>query len=133
MKNLKLMSAIALLFTVAILVSFTPSNGDKYPFGNRMATTLVSADTVDVSPKNLTLTYAMMDMDTNAVINVNTVNSIVGDRIVFEFTADSTTRQVVWNSNITALSDSVVATKTKLFEFVCNGTSFLQIGEQQIN
>ncbi len=131
MKKFRLI--LGVVFAVAVFMAFSPSFGDKYPFGERMGVVLISADTVEVTPNNLTLTYAMMAMDTSAVINVDTDNSIAGDRIVLEFTADASNRVVKWNTNITAVTDSVLAEKTKLFEFVFNGNAFLEVSENQIN
>lgn len=133
MKKFKILTVIAIVMAIAALVAFTPSSSDSYSFGYRSTETLVCADTVEVSPDNLTLTYASMAMDTNVVVNVGIDHSLPGDMIVFEFTADASNRQIGWNSNITAVNDSVVATKTKLFQFIYNGTSFVQLSEQQIN
>ena len=133
MKRIKFLAAVVVLLGAVVLLAFVPTGRDKYSFGHRTAETLVCADTVDVDPGNLTFTYASMAMDTNVVVNVSIDRSITGDMIVFEFTADSTTRQIDWNSNITALNDSVVALKTKLFQFVYNGSAFVQLSEQQIN
>lgn len=126
MRNFKFLSAIGLVLVLTALFAFT-SPPDEYRYGTRASVTLTCADTVDVLPNNLTLTYAQMDMDTNVVVNVDADNSIIGDRIVFEFTADNTDRTVAWNDNITASSGTVTADTIKLFEFIYNGTAFLQI------
>ena len=133
MKNLKLFFAVSLVLFLSALVAFTPPAGDKYPYGKRKAVTLTCADTVDVAPGNLTLTWATIALDTSAVFNVDVGNSIIGDMLVIEARADSTTRAVTFGTNITAPADSVVATKTKVFQFLYNGTAFVGVAEMQIN
>ncbi len=133
MKHVKFISVLALFVTVALLVAFTPATGDKYKFGNRSSVMLNCDPVVAVNPGNLTLTYAVMAMDTNAVINVSTSKSILGDRITFECTALTRNRRITFNDNITAITDSVLTGKTKVFEFVFNGTDFVQASEIQIN
>lgn len=133
---IKNLSLLALVFGALIFLTEAfapPSTGDKYHYGSRSAVTLISADTVTIAPNNLTLTYATLSADTNIVFDVNVDNSIVGDRIVLEVTADATTRQMTFNSNVTALADSVEATKTKLFEFVYNGTNYKEVAEMAVD
>lgn len=133
MKNLKLIFGIGLVLFLSALVAFTPPAGDKYAYGKRKAVTLTVADTIEVAPNNLTLTYATLSLDTNVVVDVNVDNSIIGDMIFLEITADSTNRHLTFNDNVTAVADSVVATKTKLFCFVFNGTVFRQYTEEQVD
>lgn len=135
MKALKILGALLfLVFTALLFQSADTASGDKYRYGFRESVTLTCADTVEIEPNNLTLTYATMAADTNVVFNANADNSIVGDRVVLQITADTvSTRQFTFNSNITALADSVESGKTKLFEFIYNGTAFYQVSELQVD
>ena len=88
---------------------------------------------VTIEPNNLTFTYATLAIDTNVTVVADVDNSIVGDRILLHVTADASNRLIDWSTNITAINDSVVATKTKLFEFVYNGTGFYQVAESGVD
>lgn len=131
--NRLLVGMVVLMAFLFITQAFTQSPPDKYQYGNRSSVTLTSADTIDISPNNLTFTYATLSIDTNVVVNVDVDESIIGDRIVLEVTADATNRHLTFNNNITAVADSVVATKTKLFEFVYNGTGYKEVAEMAVD
>ena len=129
--KLALVAIVAFVSLIA-MQSFT-SPPDKYQYGNRSAVTLTSADTVAVSPNNLTLTYATVAMDTNIVFNVDVTNSIVGDRIVFDLTADGTDRTATFGTNITGLAETISANKNELLEFIYNGTVFKEVAEMAVD
>ena len=124
---------IALIGLVLLMATTPPP--DKYQYGKRSAVTLtVEDDTlVTIEPNNLTFTYATLAIDTNVTVVADVDNSIVGDRILLHVTADASNRLISWSTNITAINDSVVATKTKLFEFVYNGTGFYQVAESGVD
>lgn len=135
MKPSKLFSILLVLMASAFMLAtaFTPPPVDKYPYGNRQAVALTSADTVEVLPNNLTLTYATMSMDTTVVVNVDVTNSIVGDRIVFDLTADASNRDIVFNTNITGITETITASKNELLEFIYNGTVFKEVAEMAVD
>lgn len=119
---------LLVIATAFIATAFTAPR-DKWGFGFRKSVALESATAVSIDPGNLTLTYATLSIDTNTVISATSARSIVGDRIFLEVTADSKNRRITWGDNLTALNDSVLATKTKVFEFVYTGAVFRQIAE----
>lgn len=128
-------SIAAILMALALVAfqAFTPPAGDKYPYGNRSAVTLASADTVTVTPNNLTLTYVTLSLDTNVVVNVDVSNSIVGDRIVLDLTADATDRTVTFNEHIKGVAETITATKNELIEFIYNGTEFKEVAAMAVD
>lgn len=131
-KLIKKVAVTGLLLCLAMIAfqAFTPpAVGSKYQYGYRKAVTLTSDTVITVAPNNLTLTYATLSLDTNATVGVNVGNSIVGDRIILQVTADASNRHLIFGDNVAAITDSVVATKTKMFEFVYNGTEFKQVAE----
>lgn len=127
--------AFTLIALTAILLIAATSPPDKYQYGKRSAVTLTIEDDtlVTVVPNNLTFTYATLAVDSNVTVVANVDNSIVGDRFILHVTADESNRLITWGTNISAVNDSVVATKTKLFEFVYNGTGFYQIAESGVD
>lgn len=104
---------------------------EKYAYGFRKAVTLTSSTAITVSPGNYTLTFANLAIDTAAAINATVTNSIVGDRIILKATADASNRTIDFTGNMVAVDDSVVANKTKVFEFIYDGTRFIQLSEMQ--
>ncbi|PTN08046.1 hypothetical protein C8N47_11186 [Mangrovibacterium marinum] len=123
---------IALMVSMVVLQSFT-APPDKYKYGNRSAVTLTSADTVAVSPNNLTLTYATVAMDADIVFNVDVSNSPPGDRIILDLTADGTDRTATFGTNITGLAETISANKNELLEFIYNGTVFKEVAEMAVD
>jgi hypothetical protein len=110
-----------------------PAPADKYPYGLRKAVTLTSATAITIPTENLTLTLAALPIAHNATVTATVTKSVVGDRIILKVTADGTNRHLDFTGNLTAPDDSVVANKTKLFEFIYDGSKFVQLGELQIN
>lgn len=131
----------------SVELSFMPSTGsvdmmavtpapavvNKYPYLYRRTVTLTSGVAVVVSPENYTLTYATLPLDTSATITATTTKSVVGDRIILQITADATTRHVDFSTGFTAVDDSILANKIKVFEFVYSGSRFVQVSEIQDN
>lgn len=132
---MKYLKVLFLTLFVGLLAMAATAPRDKFAYGKRQAVTLsIESDSlVVVSPNNLTLTYATLAADTSFTVDVNVKNSIVGDRLILHVTADATNRAITWGENITAVNDSVLAGKTKLFEFIYNGSGFFQIAEMQVD
>ncbi len=133
MRNLINNFAVAGILLGLIMIAFwaftPPATGSKYQYGYRKAVTITSDTVITIAPNNLTLTYATLSLDTNTTVGVNVGNSIIGDRIVLQVTADASNRHLTFGTNVAAIADSVVATKTKLFEFIYNGSEFKQVAE----
>jgi len=123
-----------LLVGAMLFLAATPPP-DKYQYGKRSTATLTATDDtlVSIAPNNLTFLYATLAADTNMTVVADVDNSVVGDRIVLQVTADASNRQLDFSTNLVAVDDSVVANKIKLFEFVFNGTYFYQVAENQAN
>lgn len=126
--------AYAMADVLSLPLSSSPlPAADKYAYGFRKAVTLTSSTAITVSPGNYTLTFAALAIDTAAAINATVTNSIVGDRIILKATADASNRTIDFTGNMVAVDDSVLATKTKVFEFIYDGTRFIQLSEIQID
>ena len=104
---------------------------NKYGYGFRKAVTLTSDTLITISPQNMTLTFATLAMDTSVVMNAIITRSIIGDQIVLKATADGTNRMIDFTGNMIAVNDSVVANKTKVFQFIYDGSRFIQLSEIQ--
>lgn len=117
----------------AVLVGSNPA--DKYPYGKRAAVTVAITDDVnlEIAPNNISQMLVTAAIDTNVVVTADDANSIANDLLIVKLTADSTNRKVDWSTNIVAVDDSVISTKTKVFTFIYDGTNFIQTGEVQIN
>ncbi len=133
MKNFFKILMVLIVASVA-LMSFTPSApADKYPYGKRGTATITYASTINVAPNNLTQLLATCTLTGNVIATVNKDNSIAGDILILKLSASSANRQVDFSTNFTAVDDSVVSGKTKVFEFIFDGTNFVQTGEIQVN
>ena len=129
-----LMLCIMLLIVGSVvLVASNPA--DKYPYGKRTAVTVAITDDVnlELAPNNISQMLVTAAIDTNVVVTADDANSIANDLLIVKLTASGGNRQVDWSTNIVAVDDSVVSTKTKVFTFVYDGTNFIQTSEIQIN
>lgn len=141
MKKLKrngllLILMVAVMFVaMAVNASQPDTPADKYKYGFKKAETVVITDTVklELEPNNLSQLLASATIDTSVVVTVDVSNSIPNDLLILKLKADSTTRQVDFSTGFTAIDDSIVATKTKLFVFIYDGSKFLQIAESGID
>lgn len=132
--NGMLMLCIMLLIVGSVvLVASKPA--DKYPYGKRTAVTVAITDDVnlELAPNNISQMLVTAAIDTNVVVTADDANSIANDLLIVKLTADSTNRKVDWSTNIVAVDDSVISTKTKVFTFIFDGTNFVQTSEIQIN
>ena len=135
MKNfVKILLAFVMLMAIGLGQSTTVQAQDKYDYGFRTAVDVPITDTVmvEIAPLNISQMLASVALDTSVTVNVNVANSIPNDWLILKLTADETNRHVTFGDNITAIADSVIATKTKTFAFVFDGTAFIQVGEIQI-
>lgn len=134
MKPFKIFAILGILM-VGIAIAWTPPEPppNKYAYGFRKAVTLTVDDTITIAPDNYTLTVAALSADTNTVINTTVARSIIGDEIMLKVTADATNRLISFTGNVTAINDSVLANKTKVFSFRYDGAKFIQTGEVLIN
>lgn len=106
---------------------------NKWPYGYRQLITLTGATTITVTTNNYTLTYATFSVAANTALTATVANSIVGDMIWLEVTADGTNRVLTFTGNITATAYTVTANKTVLLGFVFNGTKFIGASVLQVN
>ena len=133
-KNGILMFCILMLSVGSILLC-SSSPADKYTYGKRTAVTVALTDTVnlELAPNNISQMLVTATIDTNVVVTADDANSIANDILVVKLTASGGNRQVDWSTNIIAVDDSVVSTKTKVFTFIYDGSNFIQTSEIQIN
>ena len=135
-KNWFLMAALMFSFAfIGLLDATADSPADKYKYGFKKAETVVITDTVklELAPNNLSQLLASATIDTSVVVTVDVSNSIPNDLLILKLKADSTTRQVDFSTGFTAIDDSIVANKTKLFVFIYDGSKFLQIAESGVD
>ena len=88
---------------------------------------------LELAPNNISQMLVTAAIDTNVVVTADDANSIANDLLIVKLTADSTNRKVDWSTNIVAVDDSVISTKTKVFTFIYDGSNFVQTSEIQIN
>lgn len=100
--------------------------------GNDYVVSLTSAATIALAPCN-TMTIYTLTAAHAATFNVTTTTSKAGDRLILKATGDSSNRVFTFGTHLTAVTDSVLATKTKLWEFVFDGTDYLQVSEVQVD
>lgn len=108
----------------------------RYPFSNADTETLTSASTIALSEIYDNLTVFTCATDTNITVNASTLDSDlkVGARVVFiltESTANADT--ITWGTNLTGLYDALPSGKTKIVEFIYNGTTFYKVASTQVN
>jgi len=114
----------------ALLVSTQVEAQKKYAFGSRTGETLTSAVAVSVTPA-ATLTVYTVSADTNITWSVDNSYAVIGDRLVLAISADASNRVMTFGTNITATTDSVLANKTKLFEYIYTGSTYHCLGKLQ--
>lgn len=122
--------AIVVMCFIALLVMPTTveASDDKYRYGYKSSVELVSdADTITIEPNNLSCLVATVDADTNLIVSADVDNSIVGDLIFLEVTADDTDRTVTFGDNLTGTTATVDADGLKMFQLVYTGTAFVLI------
>lgn len=135
MRKLTKKLAVFGLFVGVLFIALQAFNPppDKYGFGKRQAVELAYAATIDVSPNNLTLTYATLSLTGDCTLNVDVSNSVVGDRIVLDLTADASIRTVTFGTGMKGIAQAVAANKNELFEFIFNGTEFKGVAEMAVD
>lgn len=124
-----------LLIAMAVNASQPDTPADKYKYGYKKAETVVITDTVklELAPNNLSQLLASATIDTSVVVTVDVSNSVPADLLILKLKADSTNRQVDFSTGFTAIDDSIVANKTKMFVFIYDGSKFLQIAESGVD
>lgn len=119
--------------TVYAVQSPEPVVGDKYVYGFRKSITLTGSATITVTTDNTTLTYATLSIAQNAAVSATVANSIIGDMLFIQVTADGTNRVLTFMGNITATAYTVTASKTVLLGFVYNGSKYIGSTVLQVN
>lgn len=105
----------------------------KYPYGFRRTMTVPYAATISIDPGNYTLTYVSLSLTGAATIDAVEKNSIVGDQLYLQVTADTTNRALTFTGGITAVTYTVTASKTVLLGFVYSGTQWMATSVLQVN
>jgi len=125
------------LFILLTLVIFACNvQAQRYPFGNATETTLTSDTTIALSEIKNNLIIYTCATDTNITINAATLdgNLKTGARAVFVFTestADADT--ITWGTNLTGATDAIPSGKTRIVEFIYNGTTFYKLTATQVD
>ena len=128
MKKLFVLSAI-------ILLAFSVQ-AQRYPFGSATETTLTSAATIALAEISDNLTIYTCATDTNITVNAATLddNLKTGARVVFVFTESTANADTItWGTNLTGTTDAIPSGKTRIVEFIYNGTTFYKLTATQVN
>ncbi|MDP2723198.1 MAG: hypothetical protein Q8O72_10600 [Bacteroidales bacterium] len=102
----------------------------QYGFDYRTSSTLTSAVAVSVTPV-AALTVYTITADTNITYSAVVTDAVIGDKFVLQITADASARIMAFGTNITAVNDTITATKTRLYEFIYTGTGYYMLGKLQ--
>lgn len=124
MKKIIGFSALILIFGAILLTAFSPP-ADEYRFGYRTTLSPTFAAAVSVE---LNHTLTVIDLTTTGTVTFSLASvskSVLGDRAVFIIKATGAAKDTVkWGTNFTALTSTVDTAKTKVFEFIYDGTDF---------
>lgn len=122
-----------LLFVMTILLASVLFAGAQEKlvshksFGSKAAYEVaLTNDTVEFTPK-YTVTSYIVPVDTNVVIQADTLKAKPGNLVYFQVTADATKRYVTFSDGFTANADSLSASKTRTWGFVFVRDKFVQI------
>ena len=126
------MKRIILLFVALLSMVITTQAQalkESKPFGSKGLYELMPTnDTISVVPVYSASVYTM-DVDTNAVLQVDVSKSSPASFLWFEITADGTQRSVTFDIGLEAASSTVSANKSRTWGFVYIGNRYLLMHE----
>ena len=125
-----------LFILISFLVVAFAANAQRYPFGAATETTLTSAATIALAEITNDLTVYTCATDTNITVNAASVddNLKVGARLVFVFTESSSNADTItWGTTLTGTTDALPSGKTRIVEFIYNGTTFYKLCATQVD
>lgn len=125
---------VSLILVLVATIAFTPrAEAQKYSFGDRTSVSLTSATAIALAPAS-TMTVYTLEADTNVAFTISTsAKSIIGDMVVLKLKALTLNRTFTFSGNIVVTSDTLTASKTKLFLFIYTGSKYEQLSEVQID
>ncbi|MDX9703924.1 MAG: hypothetical protein RBU23_12910 [Candidatus Auribacterota bacterium] len=111
-----------MIFLMAILLASFSAGAQKLtsvkPYGSKGLYEITPTnDTVSFTPKYSATAYVMA-VDTNMVVQVDTLSSNPCNTVYFQFTTDATKRYVTFGSGLVAGADSIAANKSRTWGFV---------------
>lgn len=124
------------LILVSFLIVAFSASAQRYPFGNATSTTLTSAATIAVAEITNDLTVFTCATDTNITVNAANVDTDlkVGARLIFVFTESSANADTItWGTTLTGTVDALPSGKTRIVEFIYNGTTFYKVAANQVD
>ena len=125
-----------LFIVLSFLVVAFAANAQRYPFGDATETTLTSAATIALGEITNDLTIFTCATDTNITVNAATIDSDLrsGARIIFVLTESSSNADTItWGTTLTGTTDALPSGKTKIVEFIYNGTTFYKVATNQVD
>ena len=125
-----------LFILISFLVVAFAANAQRYPFGSATETTLTSAATIALSEITNDLTIFTCATDTNITVNAASVDDNLksGARLVFILTENSANADTItWGTTLTGTTDALPSGKTKIVEFIYNGTTFYKVATNQVD
>lgn len=124
------------LSTNTILLKYDGSTFRQLPVlaFTQGSVSLTYNDTLSIDPAAYNV-YVASSTLTGAVAycNADDADSEAGDILILKLTASGANRTINFNTNFTAVDDSVLSGKTKVWQFVYDGSNFIQTSEVQVD
>ena len=107
----------------------------SYPFGSADVQSFTPAASVTLTIKNqLTIANADSAMAAGMTINMSAQQGLKAGAMVFlRAASDGTARTITPGTGVTGTTEAGVISKTKVLEFVYNGSTFILINARQID
>lgn len=123
--------AFLLVALLALVVGSSAQSTDKLvghsSFGTKAAYEVtLTNDTVEFTPKYSATAY-IFPVDTNVVIQADTLKAVPGNLVYFQLTSDATKRYVTFSTGFTTNADSISASKSRTWGFVFVRGKYVQI------
>lgn len=125
-----------LLLASLVVIAISVNAQVKFPFGAADTETLTSATTIALSEIDDNLTIYTLATDTTATINAASIDDNIktGSRLVFVLTESTANADTIsWGTNLTGLADPLPSGKTKIVEFIYNGSGFYKVASTQVD
>ena len=125
-----------LFIVLSFLVVAFAANAQRYPFGAATSTTLTSATTIALAEITNDLTIYTLATDTTTTISAASIDDNLrsGARLIFVLTESSANADTVnWGTTLTGTYDALPSGKTKIVEFIYNGTTFYKVSTNQVD
>lgn len=131
--------SLLILCLIVFVASFDANAQIRWPFGNANEVTVTSADTVDPGA-NLErgINYLEFEVDTNIVFEATGMSSSlsIGDLMILKATgasAPSDADTISYSTGVTGLDDPIPVDKTRIIQFLYDGSGWVKQLSTQID